>query len=90
MDVFGRNSTRIRYTGGGGVGIGVTPAIEGVEPSSSAAAGDRLLIDPNQSFSSTCLGEPERLARNANSKKKKMEKLEVEFWQVFKKFGSGA
>ena len=90
MDAYGRNSTRIRYTGGGGVGIGGTPPIEGVEPISFAAAGGHLLIDPNRSFSATCLGESEPLASNATSKKRNRKHLSLNFGRYSKIFGSGA
>ena len=59
----------------GGLGTDDTSLCEGVDPSSSAAAGDRLLGHLHSSFSTACPGDPhvfveevERLVKDSASK----------------------
>ena len=42
---------------GGGTGTDATAFIEGVQPSSSVAAGDRLILHLNSSYSAACVGD---------------------------------
>ena len=80
----------------GGMGTEDTTMIERVEPTSFAAAGDRLLVhlsaacpgDP-QATPESCavlVEEPERLVQDSTSQKKDAEKLEFEASTNFWKF----
>ena len=53
-------------SGGGGLGIDDTTLSEGVDPSSSAAAGDRLLGHLHSSSSTARPGDPHVLWRRSN------------------------
>ena len=71
---------------------------ESVEPSSFAAAGDRLHVRPNSSLSTACLGDPrqhltflmflmkelERLVKDSASKKRRAETIDFETCQNFR------
>ena len=51
------NHSESAASGSGGLGADDTTLIEGVGPSSFAAAGDRLLVHLNSSFSTGCHGD---------------------------------
>ena len=77
-----------------GLGTDVTTPTGGVEPSSFAAAGDRLPVHLNSSFSTACPGNPQdtpessndpledfaRMERDTTAEKKEAERLEFETW----------
>ena len=79
------NQTEPAATGGGSLGTDVTSLTVGVEPSSSAAAGDRSLTNLNKYFSAACPGDIGKLlkvfmflwrsqmVRDVTSKKKEAE-----------------
>ena len=61
-----QNQPESAAIGCGELGTDVTILMEGVEPSSFAAAGDRLLVHLNSSCSVVCLGDPLTTPESSN------------------------
>ena len=69
----------------GGLGTDDTTLSEVVEPSSFDAAGDRLLVHLNCSYSTACGGARTR-ERDTTSQKREAEKLDFDAWAAFRNF----
>ena len=86
-----QNQPESAAIGCGGLGTDVTILMEGVEPSSFAAAGDRLLVHLNSSCSTVCLGDPLTTPESSNvfveePEQLMEEKAEFEAWPTFGHF----
>ena len=57
------------------MGTDDSPLIEGVEPSSFAAAGDRLFVHRNTSFSNASLGDSQATSRSSKVSVEELEEL---------------